>query len=362
VKKSICVFVCLMGVVSFVFAEVTLTQNETWGGQGGMYKVVTEKATFYYHPAGGIMVGVVDAAGKDWVGWNKSGSNDAGVWRGLFKPVFNWGWSAQSAAGAGVSSTVSEESDDYVKVSSSKGGNATTWEFYPTCATMTVTAAGQSYYFTYEGAPNGAFSKTNNLVGIGTEDEPHEIGSYSSSNDIGVNDGETWEWAYLGDKNSENVMFMVHHDDDTKGDDFSSGWGNMCVLAFGRKISSGGSGAFFTAADEVFSVGIVESTEKADIAAAVKVAVTGETSARPRAASKTVRGLALRQVGDELMVAMPFAGQSTVTIHDLAGRALISQVSDKAASTINTASFPSGSYIVKATQGERVLTGKISKF
>jgi hypothetical protein len=369
VGKVITAFVCVVGLVSLALGGVTVTDKTSFSGGGpsdGFIKVETDNCTYYYHKAAGIMCGMLDKDGKDWIGWSTAGSS-AGQWRGLFKPHFDWLWEAQNANGVGVSTTVSEEKTDYAKIASSKGGNQTTWEFYPTYVTMTVVAAAQNYYFTYEGATYGRWSADKSFCVKGDSEDKHYFAKGGAGGgDVGTNEGETWEWAYIGDDDAPRVMFFANHKDDDKNDDiqYSGGW-QMGVYGMGRQGATAQYNASTIANDigKVFSVGFAESTDKTEIAAAVKAAVTGETSAKHGAAVKArVSGLAVEQVKDGLKVKVPFAGSSTVTIHDLTGRALVSRAAVDGAGVISTANLPSGSYIVKATAGDRVATAKISKF
>ncbi|MBD3392636.1 MAG: T9SS type A sorting domain-containing protein [Chitinivibrionales bacterium] len=357
-KRGIVAVLCVAGVVCGAFGGVTLTDNETYAGTGGHYKVVTDVATYYYHKAGGTFTGLVDNDDSDWISWSTAGGA-SGQWRGMPKP-YNWGWNAEDAGGSGVETGEPQDvTAEYAKITSSKGGTADI-EFFPTHVTFTITSNPGNFYFTYEGTPNGECNESETYTVKGNETTQNSIGS-DWTGDIGEADDEDYEWLYIGHNSGSNVLFITHSTSDNSADNTSDLTHKMCpmwVFGFGRGWPTTG----HISGNDSFTFGIVESTDHDEIVAAVKAAM-GATKARHATREKAARdAMWLRQAGTALHVNAPFNGQHTVTIHDLAGRILVSQVSSEAASVVNTASLPSGSYVVKAAQGGHVVTGRISKF
>jgi len=348
VRRCIAAAACLVFLMSIAaWGDVTITDDQKYANTSGFLKIKTDNATYYYHKKAGMFGGIVDNDGKDWIGWNTA-SNQNGLWRGLPKPYFNWKWHLQDKTGneANVTTTINQASGASGKITSDDGTNKVTWEFFSTHATMTVVKAGQSYYFTYEGAPNGQYDKAKNYIMMGNKDSKHYFKDGAANGDIGKNDGETWEWAFIGDDGSSNALFFVHHEDDSKVEAFEgTKYDGMGVFAFGR---DGTKGAKFSNAGEIFSIGIVGSTDKSKIAAAVAAAVAGETGIKQSAASNSAAlGVDVVRRGNELVVNTPFNDKCEISLYSPAGKQLVSRAAPNA--TIDMSSLPHGAFIVTAT-------------
>ena len=125
------------------------------------FKIATDSATYFYDKAGAGFTSILDRDGIDWIDFHPEGT--PGVADG------QWGWyrglpnMARGVFGhpgyAGARTTTTDEIGvplPSATVRSSKGGWQVRWEFYPSCAKMTVLGAPTPYWLLYEGTPGGA--------------------------------------------------------------------------------------------------------------------------------------------------------------------------------------------------------------
>jgi hypothetical protein len=241
-------------------SEVVLAGDNVMYGDDYAYEIVTPTATYYYHKQGAGFAGMVDRDGRDWISHSKA-KGSAGEYRGIpnvgpagFHPGSSLCTSRVEQSGEGKLTIVSERTDK---------SWACAWDIFATHATLSIVKTnGEKYYFLYEGTPNGRFSaETNYLV---RPDLPgrHMLSSATDDSDIVPDTGETYEWIYFSDTATERVLFLVHHEDDDRGDRFWPMEENMTVFGFGR---TGGNDMHLTACPQHFTIGFCETAQRAAV-------------------------------------------------------------------------------------------------
>jgi hypothetical protein len=200
------------------------------------FKIVTESATYFYDKAGAGFTSILDRDGIDWIGFHPEGT--PGISDG------QWGWyrglpnMARGVFGhpgyTGATSTATDPKGvplPAATVRSSKGGWRVVWQFYPSCAKMTVLGAPTPYWLLYEGTPGGELG-AGDLCGR----SDGRVGSCSVAwegdivNNSGVAPG--MEWVYFADGTLERSLVLLHDDDDVT-DSYRPKDG-MTVFGFGR--------------------------------------------------------------------------------------------------------------------------------
>jgi hypothetical protein len=206
---------------------VSYQDNVDYEGQAS-YKVMTENATYYYHKLGAGFASMIDVASKDWLSYHPSGGA-AGEYRGLpniattsgglFHPGYTLSTSSIRNSGPIKLTIKSKTNDNAWEV---------LWEMYPRYAKMTLLRkpAALKYWFLYEGTPGGSISS----------------GDYYSLPDgvqQGINaeidtDIAGEEWIYFGDSASNQVLYVINHQDDLGLDCHYVLNNAMTVFGFGR--------------------------------------------------------------------------------------------------------------------------------
>jgi hypothetical protein len=248
-------------------AQVSVTnQNATRAGVGCL-EITTPVATYYFSKAGGSFAAILDKDGKDWVGFSQT-ADAGGKWRGCPK-IYSAGWMPE---GTGSTTTIVSQTSGKVTIKVVKGQYECTWDFFPACATMTMTRTAGVYNFTYEGAPYGGFSNTTQFLVTGAAKQRQTFSSINEINqDIAAENGKTHEWFFIGDTRVKRSMFFVNHIDDNLNDLFKN-MNPMAVFAFGRKMSTT---EYITTVPHKFSIGLVEDSSIAPVTLAIQAAVDG---------------------------------------------------------------------------------------
>jgi hypothetical protein len=200
------------------------------------FKIATDSATYFYDKAGAGFTSILDRDGIDWIDFHPEGA--PGVAGG------QWGWyrglpnMARGVFGhpgyAGARTTTTDEIGvplPSATVRSSKGGWQVRWEFYPSCAKMTVLGAPTPYWLLYEGTPGGALGPDDLC---GRSDGRVASCAIAWEEDVvntsGVAPG--MEWVYFADGTLERSLVLLHDDDDVT-DSYRPKDG-MTVFGFGR--------------------------------------------------------------------------------------------------------------------------------
>lgn len=232
--------------------------DESAGGLG-CYKIETANATYFLDKAGAGLSSMIDRDGNDWIGFHpQKGSGAAGEYRGFPNAVFKQAGSYFHPRNAGTDpcvTIVAEDSPDRVVISalSSNGLWAGKFTFTTENCTFTLTKkpADHNYWVLYEGTPGGEYDDTDWWMTSDSNSksplaQPHE------------GDIADPEWIAFGDKKLNRVL-VVHH---LEGDDFTDrGYQmekKMSVFGFGRE----GMKTFLNSVPQSFSIGFVESVDR----------------------------------------------------------------------------------------------------
>jgi hypothetical protein len=207
--------------------------------------VTSPSGTYYYHKAGAGFAAIIDAEGRDWLGYNTL-AGSAGEFRGLpnLGEVFHPGYTNST-------STIKNSGPVRVSISSTSTNGQWTcrWDIFPTYARMTLTERGGSYWFLYEGTPWGSLNLDRDYMvrapGIRTPITQTWVATLPSP-----------EWAYFGDNATARVFYMVHHETDNTPDQFWQMEGNMTVFGFGRQYPC--CGKYLNTVPATFTIGFGE--------------------------------------------------------------------------------------------------------
>jgi hypothetical protein len=127
------------------------------------FRVETPSATYFYGKKGAGFASILDPDGRDWISY-RHGGKAAGEYRGLPKcgqpaKLFHagYGYGQYPTENPFTSRVVLQEHDHLRIASESKDGHsACTWDFYPSCAILTLLRiALPRFWFLYEGTPGG---------------------------------------------------------------------------------------------------------------------------------------------------------------------------------------------------------------
>ena len=80
------------------------------------------------------------------------------------------------------------------------------------------------------------------------------------------------EWVYFGDRAVDRVIFFVHHEDDSHGDQFWQMQGNMTVFGFGRKPHEN-PGTYMDQVPVHMTIGFAESRDFNEISNTIRKAI-----------------------------------------------------------------------------------------
>lgn len=207
--------------------QVTVADNINFQDQASL-RFTTSAGTYYYHKAGAGFAGMVDSDGHDWISYRPTGGS-AGNFRGIPNMVHPEGFFHPGAAGSNTQ--IVSQGPLKATINSTNGSWVATWEIYPSLAKMTLSAAGHSYWFLYEGTPNGAFNATSNFMILSN-------GERFTAGQEWTHDLPSPEWAYFSDTQKNRSLFLSHLEDDNKVDSYKPMQNNMTVFGFGRDDGS----------------------------------------------------------------------------------------------------------------------------
>jgi hypothetical protein len=200
------------------------------------FKIVTESATYFYDKAGAGFTSILDRDGIDWINFRPEGT--PGVpdgWSGWFRGIPNMARDVFGHPGyTGALSTTADPSGVSLPAAtlrSSKDGWRVTWDFYPSCAKMTVLSAPARYWLLYEGTPGGELG--DDCV-CGRSDGRVASCSIAWQENLVNNSGVAagMEWVYFADGPLQRSLALLH-DDDNLTDHYRRAEG-MTVFGFGR--------------------------------------------------------------------------------------------------------------------------------
>jgi hypothetical protein len=249
-----------------VVPRVQYDGKQVYEGQDS-YKIRNENSTFYYHENGGGFAGLLDRQGYDWISFHPTGGS-AGNYRGIPNvatddPVLGLtGLFHPGYATANTSILYTGPLKITFRSKAGAGAWQKTWEIYPRYARMNLYQKPETlpYWFLYEGTPGGAIDTGDYYV------LPDGVrrGIYTAMN--GDLPGE--EWIYYGDDALARVLYVVNHQEDDVVDCHYVMQDNMTVFGFGRDQDQSRSPKMM--AGGMFTVGLVEETDHAAVAAQVR--------------------------------------------------------------------------------------------
>lgn len=216
-------------------AQVTLQDNVNWEGQSS-FKVTTQNAVYYYHKQGAGFASMIDGEESDWISYHP-GNGSSGEFRGVPNVatqiegenvgVFHPGYTLST-------STVYRSGPIKITIRSVTNDDAweKTWAIYPRYATMTLVRkpAALLYWFLYEGTPGGEISAGDFYY--------LQDGTRSGINTVIDGDMTGEEWIYFGDDLSDQVLYVISHQQDTAIDCHYVMESAMTVFGFGRDKSN----------------------------------------------------------------------------------------------------------------------------
>ncbi|TFG72485.1 MAG: hypothetical protein E4H27_02540 [Anaerolineales bacterium] len=227
---------------------VTLTDAVMHQGQES-YKIVTPGATYIYHKFGAGFASMLDPENLDWISYHPWGGSD-GKYRGIPNLVYpeghfhpgNTGCHSQILHNGPLKVTIASESTDDLW--------ACRWDITPCYATLTVQKAPQPYWFLYEGTPGGALDEDGDFI-VRSSGERTPA---SKSWDGAIPEPE---WLYFGARNTNRVLYLVHHEHDEEIDSYWPMEHNMTVFGFGRMRLN----KFMQLTPAHFTIGFVENND-----------------------------------------------------------------------------------------------------
>ncbi|MFN3191988.1 MAG: serine hydrolase [Aureliella sp.] len=252
------------------------------------YRVETPSATYFLDRVGAGLSSMVDREGNDWISFHpKKGSGAAGEYRGFPNAVFQSAGSYFHARNAGTDpcvTIVEEESDERIVISAlaSNGRWAGEYTFTSEACTFTLTKKPEdhSYWVLYEGTPGGEYDDTDWWM-------TSELPKRTPLTKTHEGDIPGTEWIAFGDEESSRVLLLTHHEDDDGEDRFYQMQRRMTVFGFGRS----GMQKFLNSVPQSFSIQFVESTVHAEISSAALTQIAAHAS--------TVNGTAANTSGDK---------------------------------------------------------------
>jgi hypothetical protein len=251
------------GFVLPTFTPLVITTDDIDHKGYQSIRLVTSGGQYYYHKPGGGFATLLDAANKDWIGWNSSStpSGAAGDFRGIPNMV--------APAGGGffhpgrMTSTTTLLSQGPLKATFQSTNSAepnlgkwqTLWEVFPTYARMTVTKTPVgTYWFLYEGVPGGTLDVNSDFLTL--SDATTMLTSATWTSDI-----PNEEWLFFSDPTAGRSLYLTHSVDDDKIDGYYAMNNLMTVFGFGRNNLT----SYLTGTGRQFTFGLVDSTAYADI-------------------------------------------------------------------------------------------------
>jgi hypothetical protein len=301
-----------MALTPAAFGQSVTVTDDTDEGMD-CFKIVTPSATYFYQKEAAGFSSLLDAEGNDWIGY-RPGDGPDGEYRG----IPNLGGCCHPGY-SGHTSTIKEQTDDKVVIESSKGDWLVQWEFFATHATLTVVQNGGDYYMLYEGTPGGRWESDDYYYlsdGTKTDCEQSRTGQDLPGD----------EWIAFGDASLERVLFLHHHENDDKSDDYWGMYDAMTVFGFGRGHGVMQSAKLLDTAPRHFTLGLIESTDFATIKETIESIHSGQTEADP-AVSPHARphrgGVHLSEsLHGGIVVTVPAARIERIEVVDAGGRML----------------------------------------
>lgn len=246
--------------VSASIGQVTLSEVE----RGGLahYKIATPSGTYLLEKSGAGLAQLLDREGNDWLGFAATpGSGAAGEFRGFPNAVHQQAgnyFHPRNQATEPSQIRIEHQSRERIRIAATSENQlwAGHYDFFSTHCTFTMTKMppDKKYWVLYEGTPGGRFDQDDWWV-------TSSIAARQSMTRSHDGDIPAPEWIAFGDPRLERVLFLVHHQDDGHPDRFYAMRSQMTVFGFGRS----GASKFLNEVPQSFSIGLLETTEHAEI-------------------------------------------------------------------------------------------------
>lgn len=249
---------------------------DTSAGNPPCYIVTTPSATYFLEKKGGGLSSMLDKDGVDWIGFHGDpGSESKGEYRGFPNAIHQQDgnyFHPRNAATEVSGSRVELDTGRHVRIvfTSGNGKWEGRWDFFPDRCDfmMTKVSPGYKYWILYEGVPGGELGKTDFWY-ASNDRERHSIDEKNEEDLPGL------EWMAFGDANSPRMIYLLHHENDTFPDKYYNMRGEMTVFGFGRDGIKK-----FLDTPRIFSIGFVESTDRAEVSRHVEALTKPEFSAK----------------------------------------------------------------------------------
>lgn len=240
--------------------EITVTENVLDEGQLS-FRINTPNGVLFYHKFGAGFSSWVDKDGNDWIDYHPTGEFD-GNYRGIPQQVHG----GQPFHPGDTQATSTLRSVGPVKATihsiTNNGIGECIWEIYGNYMRFTVLAAGEKYWFLYEGAPGGSLDlntdyltrpdgRTNTLGEEWAEDLPDE------------------EWMYITDPDVGRSIFFAS-DQENRAIDTYAPLRTMTVLGFGREKRK--EHRYLTEIPHRFTMGLVDQKSLTSVSASIRSA------------------------------------------------------------------------------------------
>jgi hypothetical protein len=200
--------------------------------------------TYYYDQQGGGFSRIIDEEGNDWVGfkrepWGDYPASAAAAFRGLPNLVFQG--DDDGAGHPGHQKCRSWWEGDRIITESLSGKWRWTWEFGPNYARLDIlqTDPERPYWFLYEGTPGGKYQPGSCYFGHNQKGPLRDqYDFFKEETHLG-----RYRWMYTGQDQQERIFYLVHLNQDEKGDIISylgnseagiDSQDGMTVWGFGR--------------------------------------------------------------------------------------------------------------------------------
>lgn len=224
------------------------------------WRIAGPGITWLFDRAGGGFASLIDAEGRDWIGW-RPGGRSAGEFRGIPNcgECFHPGYT-----NAICTLRQPEPQRVLITCQTQDGRYAGQWELTARHATFTLLRAGSSYWFLYEGTPGGRLDLQQSLL-------VRAPGIVTSLGEIWSSDLPDPEWVFFTDPQRRRALWLLHHEPDEHPDQYWPMEGNMTVFGFGRQYRS--LTRHLTAAPARFTVGLVDTAQTEAVLRAIEAAV-----------------------------------------------------------------------------------------
>ena len=213
-------------------------------GDMDCFRIETPVASYIFGKKGAGFASILDREGHDWVGY-QPGGKARGEYRGLPKcgqptKYFHCGYGYGQYKTSNVfTSRMILETADHVRIESETldKRSASTWDFYPTHATMTLLRIDlPTYWFLYEGAPGGKVDGADDFV----------IRPDGQKTALDVPWSQTVPWVCFGARETSIGLVCINHQAPEPGETDSyvawpfvkesdGSFEEMTVFGFGRK-------------------------------------------------------------------------------------------------------------------------------